>query len=219
MIIVLRLSWLLNIRRFFEVQMAKFEDVGWLSKAIVESMLILIGILTAFALEEWKDERNIQILIIHSINNFEHEIKQNSARINDVNIYHKGVQQVLQNRESRGTMNSIAEFRNILDAMQPIVLTNSAWDTAVATGVFTRMDFELVSALTLTYNTQARFDENYRTELRTMLSPSNLNNKNLEAIVYNASQLVSNIIAQESELAAYYDQVLAILRSHLSKKS
>lgn len=161
----------------------------------------------------------MQNLGIDLINNFEHEIKQNSARINDVNIYHKGVQQVLQNRESRGTMNSIAEFRNILDAMQPIVLTNSAWDTAVATGVFTRMDFELVSALTLTYNTQARFDENYRTELRTMLSPSNLNNKNLEAIVYNASQLVSNIIAQESELAAYYDQVLAILRSHLSKKS
>ena len=118
---------------------------------------------------------------------------------------------LLHNRRSSGGMDNVDEFRSVMDAMQPVVLTNSAWETAVATGVLGRMDFELVSALTLTYNSQQRFDENYRNALRTLMSPNNLNSQNLKFTMVNAAQFVADVTSNEAELSVYYDQTLDML--------
>jgi len=106
------------------------------------------------------------------------------------------------------------EFRNTMEALQPIVLTSSAWQTAVATGALGRMDFELVSALTLTYNTQLRFDDNYRSVLRTLLAPTSLQAQNLELTAYNTSRFVLEVTAGEAELSVYYQQTLSILERY-----
>ncbi len=185
----------------------------WLPKALVESVLIVMSILLALALDEWQEDEEIQELIDRSINNFVNEITQNRSRIEDVNAYHRGVQQILQRLNEDGGLQPI-EFRNTMEALQPIVLTSSAWQTAVATGALGRMDFELVSALTLTYNTQLRFDDNYRSVLRTLLAPTSLQPQNLELTAYNASRFVLEVTAGEAELSVYYQQTLSILEKH-----
>ena len=184
----------------------------WLPQALFEATMILFGFLLYFTLEGWKDDQKTEHLIAYSINHFENEIKQNNLRIKDVMVFHKGIQQVLQN----ANFNSIAEFRNIMDAMKPIVLSNSAWETAVATGALAHMDFELVSALTLTYNMQTRFDENYRATVRTLLLPNSLTEQNLELALYATTYFVTEVTAQEADLAIFYNQMLIMLRSRLS---
>lgn len=187
----------------------------WLPQALFESGVILFGILFAFTLDGWKDERKTEHLIAYTINNFENEIKQNNLRIKDVMVFHKGIQQVLQNQNAKGHFNSIERFRNVMDAMKPVMLSNSAWETAVATGALAQMDFELVSALTLTYNMQARFDENYRATVRSLLSPNSLTEHNLEFTLHATTQFVTDVTAQEAELAIFYDQMLIMLSSRL----
>jgi hypothetical protein len=194
------------------------RNIGdWLPRALVESILIVLSILLALGLDEWQEEQEIAELIERSINNFTNEVRRNKSRIEDVSAYHQGVEQLLNKRHLSGGMNNVDEFRNVMDAMQPVVLTNSAWQTAVATGVLGRMDFELVSALTLTYNTQLRFDEKYRNALRTLRSPNNLNNQNLKFTVVNATQFVADVTSSEAELSIYYDQILDMLRQHGDK--
>lgn len=188
----------------------------WLPQALFESSIILFGIILAFALEEWKDEKKTENLIAHSITNFENEIKQNNSRIKDVMIFHKGIQRHLQKQSSKGKFNSIVKFRSIMDSMKPIALSNSAWETAVATGALAQMDFELVSALTLTYNTQKRFSENYRATVRTLLTPSSLTLQNLELTLHATSQFVTEVTAQEAELSIFYNQMLMMLHSYQS---
>jgi len=185
----------------------------WLPRALVESVLIVVSILFALALDQWQEDQEIQELIDRSITNFVNEVTQNRSRIEDVGAYHRGVQQILKRRSANGGLGSI-EFRNIMEALQPIVLTSSAWETAVATGALGRMDFELVSALTLTYNTQQRFDDNYRSILRTLLTPNSLQKQNLELTTYNASRFVADVTAAESELSVYYQQTLNILQQN-----
>lgn len=198
--------------------MSRLLGKAWLPQLLVNGGVMVTSILLALAINGWKANQHDQELIARVISNFENEIKRNKSRITDVSEYHDGIQQVLQDRNASGDMKSITEFRHVMDAMQPVLLTNSAWETAVATSVLAKMDFELVSALTLTYNTQTRFDENYRTTARALLSPGNLTEQNLEPTIYNASQFVTDIIAQEAELVAYYDQMLKMLNSHLSDK-
>jgi hypothetical protein len=186
----------------------------WLPRALVESVLIVVSILLALGLDEWQEDQEIQELIDRSITNFVNEVTQNRSRIEDVSAYHQGVQQILKQRSSNGGLKSI-DFRNIMEALQPIVLTSSAWQTAVATGALGRMDFELVSALTLTYNTQLRFDDNYRSVLRTLLTPNSMQQQNLELTTYNASRFIADVTAAESELSVYYEQTLNILQQHV----
>jgi hypothetical protein len=186
----------------------------WLPRALVESVLIVVSILLALALDEWQEDQEIQELIDRSITNFVNEVTQNRSRIDDVSAYHQGVQQILKQRSSNGGLASL-DFRNIMEALQPIVLTSSAWQTAVATGALGRMDFELVSALTLTYNTQLRFDDNYRSVLRTLLTPNSMQQQNLELTTYNASRFVADVTAAESELSVYYEQTLNILEQYV----
>ena len=194
--------------------MSRLLGRAWLPQLLINGGVMVVSILLALAINGWKANQDDQELIARVISNFENEIKRNKSRITDVSEYRNGIQQVLQDRNASGDMKSITEFRHVMDAVQPVLLTNSAWETAVATSVLAKMDFELVSALTLTYNTQTRFDENYRTTARALLSPGNLTEQNLESTIYSASQFVTDVIAQEAELVAYYDQMLKMLSSH-----
>ena len=191
--------------------MMEAKLASWLPRTIVESALIVISILLALALDEWQEDLEIQELIDRSIVNFQNELTQNKSRIEDIGVYHRGVLQVLQRRTFVSDSESLEEFRNIMEALQPIVLTSSAWETAVATGALGRMDYELVSALTLTYNTQLRFDDDYRSTLRLLLSPINLNKENLPITTYNAGRFVTDVTSAESELSVYYAQTLELI--------
>ncbi len=192
--------------------MMEAKLASWLPRTIVESALIVISILLALALDEWQEDLEIQELIDRSIVNFQNELTQNKSRIEDIGVYHRGVLQVLQRRTFARDSESLEEFRNIMEALQPIVLTSSAWETAVATGALGRMEYELVSALTLTYNTQLRFDDDYRSMLRLLLSPINLNEENLPITTYNAGRFVTDVTSAESELSVYYAQTLELIK-------
>lgn len=183
----------------------------WLPRALVESGLIVMSILMALALDEWKEDQEIQELIDRSVLNFSNELTRNHARIQDVRAYHQAVGQILKKRRGKESSTSVAEFRNIMDAMQPIVLTSSAWQTAVATGSLTRMNFDLVSALSLTYNTQIVFNQKYNSTLDKLLSPSNLRDENLRFTIHNASGFLEAVASSESELSDYYAQTLELL--------
>ncbi len=186
----------------------------WLPKALVESVLIVVSIMLALALDEWQEDQEIQELIDRSLINFSNELTRNKLRIEDVSAYHQGISQILAKRNNMPDATSIPEFRNIMDSMQPVVLTSSAWQTAVATGALGRMDFELVSALSLTYNTQLRFDENYNSRLQDLLAPNNLQTQNLDITIYNASRFVSDVTTSESELSGYYTATLELLSEY-----
>ena len=197
--------------------MMEAKLASWLPRTIVESALIVISILLALALDEWQEDLEIQELIDRSIVNFQNELTQNKSRIEDIGVYHRGVLQVLQRRTFARDSESLEEFRNIMEALQPIVLTSSAWETAVATGALGRMEYELVSALTLTYNTQLRFDDDYRSMLRLLLSPINLNKENLPITTYNAGRFVTDVTTAESELSVYYAQTLELIKQFESE--
>ena len=185
----------------------------WLPRVLFESMLIVVSILFALALDEWQEDREIEELVDRSVANFERELKRNQARIEAVQPYHEGLQRMLESRIAGDGIDSAVEFRNILDALQPAVLLSSAWETAVATGVLSRMDYELVAALSLTYSTQNRFDEVYRAGNNALLAPVNFSDERLDVSVYNAARFIADVTAAESELIAFYQQTLELIAS------
>ena len=146
----------------------------WLPRVLFESLLITVSILAALALDEWRDDRQDAENVQKSLSNFLSEIQQNKATIDDVAPFNKGLRHVLSRRQEVRTIESVTQFVNMIESYNSVVLRSTAWETALATGSLGKMDYNLVSALSLTYGLQNRYQELNRTGISELTSPQNL---------------------------------------------
>ena len=186
----------------------------WLSRTLFESFLIVISILLALTVAAVQEDRELEQLVERSLANFEYEISQNRSRIDDIYPFHLGLHSVLTELDAKEGTGSAVEFRNILDSFQSAVLLTSAWETALATGALTHMDYEIVSALSLTYSIQNRFQELHHSGLRELLSAANLSNENMPATTYAAIRYMGDVTRAESELQVVYQQALELIETN-----
>jgi hypothetical protein len=186
----------------------------WLPRALFESVLIVFSILLALGLDQWKEDQEIEALVNRSVASFEREILANKLRLEDVSAYHRGLEQVLRQQSEDSARRSVKEFRDVMAALEPPAFLSSAWQTALATGGLGRMNYELVSALSLTYGMQQRFDDDYRTESRVLLAPASLNKDTLELTVFYAARFVADVTRSEAELVVFYEQTLALIDTY-----
>jgi hypothetical protein len=179
----------------------------WILKGLVESTFVVGSILMALAVDGWSENRGFAEIADQSLGIFQREILQNRARIADVNPYHAGIQDLLG--KMRGEAPEAFEVRTVMEGLEVPVLQNTAWQTAVATGALTHMEFEVVSALSLTYSLQDRFAGR---ETRPRSREPDRGSQ--EAAVLEALDYLTSLTADESELLGVYNQALEILNAH-----
>ncbi len=193
--------------------MASRQISDWLPRVLFESMLIVVSILVALYLDEWRDDRQDAENIEHALANFVSEIQQNRARVEDAAPFNQGLRHVLSRRQEVRAIESVATFVNIIESYNPVVLQSTAWETAIATGSLAKMDYNLVSALSLTYSLQNRYQQVSRTGKAEMTSPQNLSQDKLELAVYNAIRYLDDVTSMEMELGVVYSEAESVIRS------
>ena len=197
--------------------MSKISE--WLPRVLVESFLIVVSILLALGLDQWQEDREIQELVDRSIQSFEIEIQRNKLSIEDVTPFHQGLREVLTRRNEDGAVDSLAEFRDIMEGFRAAVLLRSAWETAVATGILSRMDYEMVAALSLVYSTQSRFEEIYARGNNAILTSGRLTAEGLHTSVYYAIRFMTEVNTAEVQLNSMYEAALNVIADHKNKPS
>jgi hypothetical protein len=185
----------------------------WLPRVLFESLLITVSILFALALDEWRDDRQNADNIRKALSNFISEIQHNKATIDDAAPFNQGLRHVLSKRQEVRKIESVAHFVNMIESYSPVVLRSTAWETALATGSLSKMDYSLVSALSLTYGLQNRYQELNRTGMSELTSPQNLTAERLDIAVYNSIRYLENVTRMESELGIVYSEAIAVVQS------
>ena len=185
----------------------------WLPRVLFESLLITVSILFALALDEWREDRQNAENIQKALSNFVSEIQQNKATIDDAAPFNQGLRHVVSKRQEVRNIESVTHFVNIIESYSPVVLRSTAWDTALATGSFSKMDYSLVSALSLTYGLQNRYQELNRTGMSELTSPQNLTAERLNITVYNSIRFLEEITRMEAELSIVYSEAIAVVQS------
>ncbi len=185
----------------------------WLPRVMFESMLIVVSILFALYLDEWRDDRQDAENIEHALANFVSEIQQNRARVEDAAPFNQGLRHVLSRRQEVRAIESVATFVNIFESYNPVVLQSTAWETAIATGSLVKMDYNLVSALSLTYSLQNRYQQVSRNGMAEMTSPQNLSQDKLDLAVYNAIRYLDDVTRMETELGVVYAEAESVIVS------
>ncbi len=188
-------------------------ELKWLLKGLVESVFVVGSILMALAVDEWSQNREYAELADQSLGIFEREILQNQARLADVAPYHQGIRDLL------GQMRLVTDpvdLRSIMEGLDPPVLLSTAWETALATGALTHMEFEVVSALSLTYSIQEGFSDRTRLERPRFSPPNTLTEFQNRQQVDEAFQYVAGLSRDESELLSVFGQALEMIRERRS---
>ncbi len=193
--------------------MPKKATATWLPRVLFESALIVISILVALGFDEWRenreDEENVQL----ALSNFGSELLQNKARIEDAAPFNRGLRDVMRNHYQTGDIESIDEFVNMVGSYVPVVLQSAAWETALATGSLAKMKYDLVSALSLTYSLQSRYQLASRSGMSELTSPQNLSEEKLSLALYNSIRYLDNITSMEEELAVIYDEAFSVIQT------
>jgi len=190
---------------------------AWLAEVLVQSVMIVLSILLALWVDEWKQHRAEQQLAAVSLSNSLHEVQQNQARLDDILPYHRGVRSMVKELEAGHTIRTPTDFESAVgvDGLRPPFLLATAWQTAVATGALQHIDYETVSALSLTYTLQDRFREESRSGIQSMLQASNFQPGHAEGALRSADIFLNDVVTNEEELRATYAQAARLLSRKL----
>jgi hypothetical protein len=185
----------------------------WLPQVLFESALIVVSILVALGLDEWRENRQNADLVHHALVSFLSELQQNKIRVEDAAPFNQGLRNVLNRHYVDDDISSVDEFVSMVESYSPVVLQSTAWETALATGSLAKMEYRLVSALSLTYSLQNRYQLANRSGINELTSPQNLTEGRLKLAVYNSIRYLDNITGTETELGVIYGEAIAIIRS------
>jgi hypothetical protein len=177
----------------------------WLLRVSIESLLIVMSILLALAVDQWRENRNNRLLALQSLEIFERELERNLARLDDVIPYHNGLRDVAT--EMAAEPERIVEVRSLMEGLRPVVLQNTAWEAALATGALRHIDVETVAALSWTYSNQERFREELRVGAPRMVPGAGANLTEVQQAVAYLTEMTRS----EQELHGYYVEALETL--------
>lgn len=187
-------------------------DTRWILKGIVESVFVVGSILLALAVDEWAQDQEYAELADQSLGIFEREIRRNRESVIDGMPYHTGIRDFLGGM--RVETSAPAELASIMEGLTPPVLLNTAWETSLATGALTHMEFEVVSALSLTYSIQETFSDRARANRPRLSAGDGMTPAEAAARVEDAYDYVAAMVQDEAELISVYDQALELIARH-----
>ena len=186
---------------------------SWLPRVLFESALIVVSILVALGLDEWREDRQDEETVQLALSNFASELRQNQERVDDAAPFNRGLRSVLRNHYQDEDIESVEEFVNMVGSYAPVVLQSTAWETALATGSLAKMEYYLVSALSLTYSLQNRYQLLSRSGMADLTSPQNLSEDKLNLAIYNSIRYLDDITSMEEELGVIYNEAFTVLQT------
>lgn len=194
-------------------KIARTFSGDWLPRIIVESALIVFSILVALGVSEWERNREDEELARQALIEFQREIRQNRARLEDVGPYRVGLRDVMGRMGESGELESSDEFQATfgLEALRPAFLTSTVWETALTTGALPHIDFTLVNALSLTYSLQARLEEFSRSGMPDLARGWHVPSEDMRGAIREVTIYLGELSRSEAELLAAYEEVLGIL--------
>lgn len=184
----------------------------WFVRGLVESIFVVGSILSALAVDEWQENRGFAELADQSLGIFEQEIIQNRDRVADGLPYHQGISDILG--QMIATPPPVIDLRRIMEGFETPVLLNTAWETALATGALTHMDFEVVRALSLTYSIQEGFAARSVANRPRIGVGEDMTPQQVRERVREAHEYMVGLTRDEYELQSVYDQALTLVAQH-----
>jgi hypothetical protein len=189
-------------------------DTNWrrlLGPAVLEAVLLALGVALALAAEEWREGRANRQRAAGAVDAIAEEIATNRPAVMSAAAYHGGLLDSMRARaQTSAPAPGPAFFRRGFVAPAP--LSSAAWQTASETGALEHLPHALVLRLSRTYAPQARYER--QAEAVAGLVYSELYKSGVEGIASNhrnLGNLIGAFFYRERSLVTQYDSALTAL--------
>ncbi|MEO1074775.1 MAG: hypothetical protein AAFX41_02285 [Bacteroidota bacterium] len=172
---------------------------GRLLFALGNVVLIVLSVSLAFALNEWGDRRAQAALVDQALRGFAVEIEGNRSRIERALAHHQEIVEPIGSGEQTGLQ------------LRTAFLTDTAWESAQASGALALMPYETVAVLAEVHEMQSLYIT-ASTDLVGLLYFGNVfGSAQNPTDVSGYAPALQDLIFFEREMISRYDAALALL--------
>lgn len=199
-------------------RLRSFRDRFPLAAIGIEFFSIVLGVLLALSVDQWREERNNRQLAEAALISIRREV-HNNRRILEVRYPYNATV-----RDSMSTFaSSLPEQFDLDQAISRLglaegtkftELSGAAYKTALSSGALVHIDYDILSLLNRIYEAQETLKNNDDRIQSLLLSPQNLQPDNLSYTFSLAPGLMTDVVLTEQTLLASYDQFLQVTRSY-----
>jgi hypothetical protein len=184
---------------------------SWLPRALLESLLVVLSVLLALALDEWRDQRARRARTEAALQSIAEEFRQNHQLVTGALANHRAMYDSLRQYVGR---NELPPERVYLGGLfRPAPVHSTAWESAKETGATSEMPYALVLMLSRVYDRQARYralGDALGQDLMSEIRREGVENV-LRDRPKNFMSLQQDFANRESALLQAYDDALASL--------
>ena len=161
-----------------------------------------------------RDSRHNRSVAKQSLEIFQDELCKNRGRIEYDLPFHMGLRDVVAGMADKPER--AGEVRSMLEGLEPALLLNTAWETALATGALTHMEVKTVSGLSMTYSEQDRFMTVTGEGIPRLLLLPGATPREKIVQAQQALTYLNDLVRSEQRLQAIYNE--AIYSTELAKE-
>lgn len=127
----------------------------WLLKALFEAALIVLGVLLALAVNEWREGRQQSERAEVALQSIRAELRENLRSVERARANHRAMQDSLQAYAARGQMPPRRIYLGGI--FNPALVHSAAWESARETDAAGNFQYDLMLTLSQVYGEQARY--------------------------------------------------------------
>ncbi len=188
----------------------------------VEMVSIVLAVLLALAVNEWRENRNITELVSLSLDGIRLEIEDNLEKVRQAHAYQgetlEIIRTTLPSAEEGAAQPDVEALLTKLYARDggrwsPARPTDAAWKTAEVTGVLRHMPHDQVLLLARVYSRQTAYQEAVRF-VREALSLVNFTEAKSINYLNGFYHGLDTVWWREEQLIEVYEEALAVVAGH-----
>jgi len=182
----------------------------FLTHLVFQTASIMIGILLALGVNEWRDERQNDQIVLKSIHNIIFEIEKNRTSLEEIIPYHQSCKLSIEPGENEETDPN--DFLSVWKGLNPPKLYQSAYESAKVVKAMTLMDYELSNAISQLYAQQQFFYDMLHMYARVLISDLTMHPKKQPLSYASLVPVFNDLTVMEEELKTKYSSVLILLK-------
>jgi hypothetical protein len=128
---------------------------AWLPRALAEAFLIVLSVLLALAVDEWRDQRERSARVDTALRGIAAELRENAESVERARVNHLAMRDSLLVYEARRGPPPARVYMSGL--FNPGLVHAAAWQSASERGTTADMPYELLLALSQVYDHQAQY--------------------------------------------------------------
>lgn len=180
----------------------------WLPKALFESALIVLSVLLALGMDEWRDGRARQRRVREAVAAVQAELRENRRLVQEAGTYHSALADTFAVLAASGAARpDPGVFPQGL--LAPASVLRNAWESAEASGATNEMPYAMVLQLSRVYARQAEYEALARALLEGTYNQ--LARDGPDALLGRYTHFIAlerDFAGRERQLAILYNQVL-----------